>query len=1159
MKKLPIPLPAIGHFLADIYHKHNGDILVLSSSEEEAVLYTKQVNFFAATNQSTVIASPQGRGDHEIIKSLTSLPQLSPRNEDICYFPAWDSLPFDRISPSPSVMADRARILSQLAQNNREQKILIMSGANILQKLPPKKELAASTITISQEQKISPETIAQHLAYSGFIRCGCANEPGEFSVRGEIIDIVTSDHNGYRINFAWDKIDKIRLFDPLTQVSNEQIKQIELYPASEFGLNKATIENFKAGFLKAFGVNHSKNPIYLAITENRMISSAEHLMPLLYPEMINISEYLNNPLVICAPLAIRSMKEMEDDILDFHESRISVNKAQVTSFYPALDPNALYFKSEYVEKKLEEIEALELTSSEEEKNDDSVIKNSIIPESPSISFRDDAYILTPNFYYQSIQNKKPIIDLLLEFTYQYKKKNIVIVCPSRSGLERIKNLLEADSVDLSKNKISLEIGLIKAGFITDQTIYLSQYDILGEKFANVEGPKKHKKLKNILTELENLTEGELVSHLEHGVAEFAGVETVMVSGQPHDCVKLLYADNDRLYIPVENLDVIKRYGSDDAPLDKLGGLAWQKRKAGIKNRIGELAQKLMQLAASRKLKRSDPIIIGEEYDKFSAAFPYSETDDQQSAIADIKEDLLSGHPMDRLICGDVGFGKTEVAMRGAFMVAKDGKQVAVISPTTILSRQHHISFVDRFRNSGLKVAQLSRLVSAAESRKVKEGLKNGEIDIIVGTHALLAKDIEFHNLGMVIVDEEQRFGVAQKERLKELKNGVHILTLSATPIPRTLQMSLLGIRDLSFIATPPIDRLSVRTSVIPYDNLVVRDALLREHFRGGRSFYVAPRIKDLEELAISLRTLVPELSYRMAHGQMSPAVIDEIMGDFYDGKFDILLSTTIVESGIDIPAAGTIIIHKAEMLGLSQLYQLRGRVGRSKARGYAYLTISNSRGATKHAIKRLDIMQNVDSLGAGFAIASHDMDIRGFGNLVGDEQAGHIKEVGMELYQDMLEEAINSVKGEEPPEELNPSINLGLPISMPEEYIGDKAVRIGLYRRLSAIDSKEELENFRDELIDRFGPLPESLKNLISVIEIKQLCKKKHIESLDSGPQGFVIKFQSGYDPGDVVMKFIMNNPRNSKLRPDNKLVVLKDLTKCNNIIEEVMTLFSFL
>ncbi|MBP7190309.1 MAG: DEAD/DEAH box helicase, partial [Rickettsiaceae bacterium] len=573
-------------------------------------------------------------------------------------------------------------------------------------------------------------------------------------------------------------------------------------------------------------------------------------------------------------------------------------------------------------------------------------------------------------------------------------------------------------------------------------------------------------------------------------------------------------------------------------------------------RIGELATKLMVVAAGRKVKNIDPVIIGESYDKFAMKFPYTETDDQLRAIEDVKEDLLSGHPMDRLICGDVGFGKTEVAIRAAFLVAGDGKQVAIICPTTILCRQHYSSFIERFMNSGFRVAQLSRLVSSAEVTRVKKGLESGEIDIVIGTHALLGSEIKFHNLGMVIVDEEQRFGVSQKERLKELKAGVHILTLSATPIPRTLQMSLLGIRDLSFISTPPVDRLAVRTSVISYDPAVVRDALLREHFRGGRSFFVCPKIKDLEEVASGISKLIPELTFKVAHGQMSPSVLDEVMGDFYDGKFDVLLCTTIVESGIDIPAAGTIIIYKAENFGLSQLYQLRGRVGRSKSRGYAYLTISNTKNVTKHSVKRLDIMQNVDSLGAGFMVASHDMDIRGFGNLVGDEQSGHIKEVGIELYQDMLEEAVNKLRGQgDEKQDLNPSINIGLPISIPESYIGDGSLRMGLYRRVSAMRSKDELENFRDELIDRFGPPPSEVENLISVVEIKQLCKKLNIQNLDSGPNGFVIKFMDGYDPRDVVMPFVLANPRNSKIRPDNKFVVLKNLVD-HNIISEVLSLF---
>lgn len=1128
MTKLSLPLSAISHYLGTKAKSHNEDILLICHSEEVASLYYKQAQFFA--------------------------PDLP-----IYFFPSWDSLPYDRISPSGEVLSSRSRILSTLgisvipakagshetkdmslrgndngcniSHTVKQARVVIMSAGNLLQKLPSSNIFLDNTVHISKGGDLSQEKISLLLVRNGFLRTASADDPGEFSIKGEIIDIVISQTIGYRINFAWDKIDKIKLFDPLTQISSKEISEFSIYPASEFILNGETIANFKSGFLKHFGVNHSRNPLYLSISESRIASSVEHLLPLLYEEMFSIKDYLNNPYIILDPLAKQAILEKENEIADFYRSRMEGNKAQISGFYPALPANSLYFSDSEISE---------------------IIKNADVIENQDTK----EYSKAPNFYLLALQHNRPVVDLLTEFLSQHKDKKVVFCCSSNSGAERLKNLLSTEGL----YNLDIQIIHLQSSFITSGTLFLSQYDVLGAKSVTAEKSSgNNKKLKNVFTELENLTEGELISHNEHGIGMFMGIETLTIAGQPHDCVKLLYADNNRLYIPVENLDEIKRYGSDEGALDSLGGLAWQKRKAKIKERISALTEQLMKLAAVRHLKKTKPIIITEEYNKFANEFPYNETDDQLNAIESIKDDLMSGIPMDRLICGDVGFGKTEVAMRGAFLAAMDGKQVAVISPTTILCRQHYISFVERFRNTGLKIAQLSRLISPSDAKKVKEALGAGEIDIIVGTHALLANDIAFHDLGMIIVDEEQRFGVAQKEKLKELKAGVHILTLSATPIPRTLQMSLIGLKDLSFIATPPVDRLSVRTSVISYDPLIIRDALLREHFRGGRSFYVSPKIKDLDEIALNLKSLVPELTYRMAHGRMSPAAIDEIMGDFYDGKFDILLCTTIIESGIDIPAAGTIIINKSEYLGLSQLYQLRGRVGRSKARGYAYLSVSNIKNATKHAVKRLDIMQNLDSLGAGFAIASHDMDIRGFGNLVGDEQSGHVKEVGVELYQDMLEEAINRVKGEGVIEDdINPSINLGLPISIPEEYIGDKSLRIGLYRRVSAISSKDELENFRDELIDRFGALPLEVENLISVIEIKQICKKLHIESLDSGPQGFVIKFRDGYDPTDLVMGFIMQNPRHSKIRPDHKFVVLKKLDSAN-ILFETLALFKAL
>lgn len=1099
MNKISIPLCAAAHYICNKIKSHNGDILFALHNEETALLYYQQIKFFS--------------------------PKIP-----IYYFPSWDSLPYDRVSPSADVLASRARILSILSKGGQN-KIVITSSTNLVQKLPRKDIFLDSTIQITKGQNISQDHISMLLIKNGFIRSGAADDPGEFSIKGEIIDIVTATNTGYRINFSWDKIERIKLFDPLTQISSDEINEFHIYPASEFILNEHTIANFKSGFLKNFGVNHSRNPLYLSVSEARISSSVEHLLPLLYDEMVFLGEYLNNPYIILDPLSNQAILEKENEIADFYRSRLEVNKTQITSFYPALPSNYLYLKATEVEN---------------------IISNGYVIKNEDSS----EYKILPNFYLSSIQNKRPVIDLLTETLAKHMDKKIMFCAASLSSSERIKSILSTEGF----KDFDIQILPLESSFATSNTLFLSQYDILGAKYSNQNKSKRNeRKLKNIFTELENLTEGEFISHNEHGIGMFMGIETLFISGYPHDCVKILYANNNKLYIPIENLDEIKRYGSDDAKLDSLGSTSWQKRKAKIKERISALTEQLMKLAAIRKVKKSDPVIITEEYEKFASEFPYNETDDQLNAIENIKEDLLSCHPMDRLICGDVGFGKTEIAMRGAFLVANHGKQVAVIAPTTILCRQHYISFMERFRNTGLKIRQLSRLTRSSEIKKIKQEIESGDIDIIIGTHALLANDIKFNNLGMVIVDEEQRFGVAQKEKLKELKAGVHILTLSATPIPRTLQMSLIGLRDLSFITTPPVDRLAVRTSVISYDPLIIRDALLREHFRGGRSFYVSPKIKDLEEIESNLKSLVPELTYRIAHGKMPPSAIDEIMGDFYDGKFDILLCTTIIESGIDIPAAGTIIINKAEYLGLSQLYQLRGRVGRSKSRGYAYLSVSSIKNSTKNALKRLHIMQNVDSLGAGFAIANHDMDIRGFGNLIGDEQSGHVKEVGIELYQDMLTEAINKIKSEELIEDdVNPSINIGLSISIPESYIGDKSLRIGLYRRISALSSKDELELFRDELIDRFGPMPLEVENLISIIEIKQLCKKLHIQTLDSGPNGFVIKFRDGHDPHDLVMNFVLNNPKHAKIRPDNKFVVFKTLSN-DNIVFETINLFKAL
>jgi transcription-repair coupling factor (superfamily II helicase) len=627
-----------------------------------------------------------------------------------------------------------------------------------------------------------------------------------------------------------------------------------------------------------------------------------------------------------------------------------------------------------------------------------------------------------------------------------------------------------------------------------------------------------------------------------------GLQTLDVAGAPHDCLELHYAAETKLFLPVENIELLSRYGSEgmNVELDRLGGTGWQARKAKLKNRIREIAGELIKIAAERMLHEAPKLAVpAGAYDEFCARFPYDETEDQLAAIQSTLKDLEAGRPMDRLICGDVGFGKTEVALRAAFAVALDGKQVAVVVPTTLLARQHAKTFTERFRGFPVKVAQASRLISTKELNQVKKGLADGSIDIVVGTHALLGKSIKFRDLGLLIVDEEQHFGVSHKEKLKQLRAEVHVLTLSATPIPRTLQLALTGVRELSIIASPPVDRLAVRTFVAPHDPLMIREALLRERYRGGQAFYVVPRIDDLAEVKDFLDKNVPEMKVAIGHGQMPPTQIEDIMSAFYDGKFDVLLSTTIVESGLDIPNANTLIVHRADMFGLAQLYQLRGRVGRSKLRAYALFTLPAQQKITPLAEKRLTVLQSLESLGAGFQLASHDLDIRGAGNLLGEEQSGHIKEVGFELYQQMLEEAIVNLKAgitEPVAERWSPQITIGMPVLIPEDYVADLPVRLSLYRRLADLETEEEIETFAAEMRDRFGVLPDEVRYLFKVAAIKGYCRRANVEKVDAGPKGAVISFRdNSFAQPDRLVFFIKQHGKAAKVRPDMKVVFLQD------------------
>ena len=701
-------------------------------------------------------------------------------------------------------------------------------------------------------------------------------------------------------------------------------------------------------------------------------------------------------------------------------------------------------------------------------------------------------------------------------------------------------LLDEDSIKRFRTRYREQFG----AHATSDPLYQAVTD--GRRLAGMEHwlPLLEDRL---VTLFDHLAEGDLVLHMEHGIGRYIGLSAIAVGDSPHDCVQLEYHGGDKLYIPVENLDVLSRFGSDadGVQLDRLGGEAWQRRKAKMRERILEIAGQLMQTAALRALREADVLPVDPmSFGPFVDRFPWQETDDQERAIDEVLGDLASGKPMDRLVCGDVGFGKTEVALRAAFVAAMAGKQVAVIAPTTLLARQHYTNFAERFAGFPLNVGRLSRLVPAKEATATKEGLAAGTMDIVIGTHALLSKSLEFKRLGLVIVDEEQRFGVVHKEKLKELKADVHVLTLTATPIPRTLQMAMSGLRELSTIQTPPVDRLAVRTYVMPWDDVTMREALMREHQRGGQSFIVVPRIADMPDLEEWLRLNVPEIRAVSAHGQMSPTEVEDRMGAFYEKRYEVLLSTTIVESGLDIPSANTIVLHRADRFGLAQLYQLRGRVGRGKLRAYAYLTYPENQALSVVAEKRLKVLSDLDSLGAGFQLASHDLDIRGAGNLLGDEQSGHVREVGFELYQSMLEDAILAAKAGElglakAREALSPQITVDAPIMIPEDYVPDLAVRMALYRRMNDAEGADAVEALAAEMIDRFGPLPGPTQNLLKLIEIKRQAIAAHIAKIDVGAKGTLVSFHNDSFPEPAgLFAYIDRLAGTAKLRPDNKLVI---------------------
>ena len=1087
------------------------------------------------------------RDDAQAARMVNSLRFFAPEVEALV-FPAWDCLPYDRVSPHRDIVARRLDVLTRLMQpvGARPQAVITTVNA-LLQRVPPPEALAGRVLTLEAGQNLPAERLHGFFAENGYYRVETVSEPGEFAVRGGIVDVFApGQEQPLRLDFFGDDLESLRLFDPLSQRTTETVEAVTLKPVSEVILDAPAIERFRTRYRSSFGAVRD-DPLYEAVSAGRVHPGMEHWLPLYHERLVTLFDYLSEAGVTLDHQATEAREARLETVLDFHDARQRLEGGGETGgwVYKAIEPALLFLDGAEWDEGLAGRPGGEFTPFAAPEGD--LVRD--VGAQPGIDFAELRAADQGNLYEAVGQRLRQ---------QQKAGRKVVLAAFSAGALDRLSVLLKEQAgldgqavatweavADLPEDRVGQAVLGIEKGFRLDDVLFVTEQDILGERIARA--VVKKRRAENFLTEISDLQEKDLVVHVDHGIGRYEGLETLDVGGAPHDCLKVIYHGGDKLFVPVENIEVLSRFGSESeaVELDRLGGVNWQARKAKVKERIAAMADALIKLAAARTLKAADVMERPEGlYDEFCARFPFPETEDQLRAIEETIGDLAEGRPMDRLVCGDVGFGKTEVALRAAFLAVMAGKQVAVVVPTTLLSRQHFRTFKERFAGLPVQIRQLSRLVAAKDANETKAELAKGRVEIVVGTHALLAKSIVFKDLGLLIVDEEQHFGVKQKERLKALREDVHVLTLTATPIPRTLQMAMSGVKEMSLIATPPVDRLAVRTFVLPYDPVIVREAILREHYRGGQSFYVCPRVKDLGELQERLEKLVPEVKVAVAHGQMPPTQLEAVMTDFYDRKYDVLLSTNIVESGLDIPTANTMIIHRADMFGLAQLYQLRGRIGRSKVRAYAYLTLRPGRILSAAAEKRLSVMQTLDNLGAGFQLASHDLDIRGAGNLLGEEQSGHIREVGIELYQQMLEEAVATarsggrVQEAEAAESFTPQINIGMPVLIPEAYVPDLNLRLGLYRRLSTLVDRAEIDAFAAELVDRFGPLPAEVENLLQIMTIKRLCREAGVERLDAGPKGATVAFHNDTFANPVgLIAFIQKQAGEVKLRPDHTLV----------------------
>ena len=1087
----------------ELYKQYN-NILYISDNEKEAQELIKRLKFF---------------------------------NINALALPSWDCPPYSVTSPHISICAKRIGTLSNILHNNNK-KVVILSAASAMQYLPPKRFLS-TIINIKVNSKLNINDLKQFLKYRNYIQTDYVFTYGQWSIRGGIIDIYTPGFDmPCRIDIFGDTVESIKLFDPISQITtNDQVHELIINPYTEVELTEENINNFNDEYLRLFSTIEGHDSLYRNCIQGLKYEGYEHFAPLFYMcNMSTIFDYCNNYNIITT-----------NNISDIWQKNYQLaeeyfNDRYISGKNKIIKPNLFYINPEQF-------------NTFSEKHSITTLNNNHIVQTNNLEY----YRLTNQLRNIKIGQQENKIELCINKLQAIKNNNysIIIACKSSQHKKlfmEICNRYDAyDFVDINSyadiniKQIAVTEMQLNNGFSCNNQIFLTLTDILGTNVDITLGIKKKKRKDiNLLTNFDNLQINDLIVHVNHGIGRYEGIETIKVNNSDHDFIKLVYSQGDKLLLPVENLELIYKYGNDnEGVLDKLGSSKWQNKKSQTKKYIFDIAQKIVDTAMKRRLIKAPILSLSsEESSKITDQLPFVLTEDQEQAIHETTQDLCAGYPMERIICGDVGFGKTEIAIRAAFIVAKNKYQVALVAPTTLLVKQHYENLKDRLKGLGIRINFLSRVQKRKEAEIIKADLQKGKIDIIIGTHALLNKNIGFKNLALVIIDEEQNFGVYQKEFLKEQYPAAHLLTLTATPIPRTMQLACYGIYSLSTLQTPPIDRLPIKTFVIDFDEEILREAIMREIYRSGQILIVCPRIKDLAGMQERIIKIVSKLKTIIVHGGMQPNEIESSIEEFYNHKYDALITTNIIENGLNIINANTIIINRVDYFGLSQIYQLRGRVGRHKQQGYAYLIPEEKSKLSDNLSKRLNVMKSLDYLGGGMSIASHDLDIRGCGNLLGSEQSGHVKGIGIDLYQNLINNAVQEIKenNNEFTNDWSTQIDLGISTIIPSNYIKDINTRLQFYRRIIKEDNHESIIT---ELQDRFGKIPQEIHNLFAVIKIKFICKKLNIEKLFLNSKGLAIFFYENYFANaEQLLILTQQKDSNFKILPNQSLMYVEKITK---------------